>query len=388
MSEFQLELSETILYYEYLQGNQFNGLEYDDFIEEGFDLTHAVYHVFVDLVEDGFGCEVAFTPYHFVIVSEHFGYEEIFGLPIQISATTLEVIHEQTVRPVDIAYFGLEVLHGVDVFWEEVSSAWHGMSYSQGVPYYWFENIDYLGLDVGSVVVKVNFAQSLDRLNMRHDVQQFYNFNNIILDQFFGYDWIRLAWGVSGKDGFAFADAVAHGLGFSIYEYLFTKTTSEAQWQGDHLLSEKVFAYDTSKHARGYEDVIGEVLTIEAAMRVPYLEKIISQVRADDDLELTNTITSLILSEFLKSQAAITIGLRIVYGIQENLQFNDAVFMAMALDYLNTIEDGFGISVEAATNFITFATIQDAILNQDDSASKSIITDSIIDAMDYTGDVI
>lgn len=387
MAELQIEVSETVLFYEYCQGNLFNGLEYDETVEESLDLAHAVYHVWNDLLDDTIGFEVDFTPNHFLILGESLLFLEQFGLPIRVSSTNLSVIHEQRVRQVDIAYLGLEVIHGIDVFWEEVSSAWHGTSFTKGVPYYWLENGEWLNVDDYDIVVRVNFATALDRLNMRHDVQQFYNFNNIILDQFFGYDWIKWAWGVISDDGFLFADTAVHYLGFHIHEYLFAQTSSEAQWKGEHLLSENAFIYDASKQIQGYENVIGEVLNIEVALRIPYLEKIISNVKASEDLDLTNTITTLVLNEFLKAQAAITIGLKVVYGIQENLPLTDSIFMAMAQDYLNTIEDGFGISVESAVNFITFNAIQEAILNQDDSASKSIITDSLLEAMDYTGDI-
>ena len=388
MSDIEITISETCLFYDYDQGNTFNGLEYDDTIEDSFGLDHDVYHVFNDLLEDTFDLIEAFDPLHYVVVLDGFGYEEQFGLPIQVSATSLEVMHEQKVRPVDVAFFSLEVLHGVDIFWEEVSSNLHSTIYSQGVPYHFFENIDYLGFDPSAIVVKVNFAQSLDRLNMRHTVEQFYNFNNMIMDRFFIYDWPGLAWGKHIADGMNLADSAIRYLGFSLCDYLFPASTAEAKFIGDHTVAERAFVYDHAKQVKGYADTLADALDLSDLLQAPYFDRVLAGMGLADDLELTNTITTMVLAEVMKAKATVLIGLSIASGVKDTMGLADEFTLAaLTRDYVNTIEDGFGLSVEAAASFIVFRVIEDAIAGGDTTLKQLVIDTAIFDEAGFEGSV-
>ena len=387
MSSFDLTLGETFLFYEYVQGPAFNGLEYFNDVEETFDLAHSVSHVFNDLLADGFAVSSDFNPYHHLSVAEFLSFDSVFGLPVQVSATSLEVLHSQTVRDIDIAFFSLEVLHGVDIFWEEVSSGWHGTNYAQGVPYYWFTPSEWLNIDEEAIVVKVNFATSLDRLNMRHTVDQTYDFNNIIFDQFFIYGWPTLAWGALASDGFSLDEITMQYLGFYAHEYLAMGTETESQWHGDHLLSEKVFIYDWAKQIQGFSNTISDAIDIASALKVPYFDRLISGIDYSGDIELTNTVATLILAEVLKAQASIGIGLQVIYGIQDGMALTGGITSALAQDYISTIEDGFGISAETASQFVFFKVIQDAIAGTDSSLSKAFVDAIIEDSTGFEGSV-
>lgn len=388
MAELEIIVDEYCLFYGYVHGTLFNGLEYDELIEDAFDINHIVYHVWNDLLSEELSLTEAFTPYHYLVLKEFFNFEEQFGLPIQVSATSLEVMHEQKVRPVDIAFFSLEVLHGVDIFWEEVSSGLHSTEYTQGVPYHFFENIDYLGLDVGSTVVKVNFAQSLDRLNMRHTVEQFYNFNNIISEQFFIYDWPSIGWGKLVDDGIDMADSAVRYLGFVFCDYLFTVTASEAQFIGDHTLSDKVFIYDNAKQVKGFTDILEEVLGLSGLLRAPYFDRALAGLGITDDLDLTNTITTLVLAEVMKAKATVVIGFEIACGIKEAMSMADEFTLsALTRDYVSTIEDGFNLSVEAAASFIVFRIIEDALTGEDTALTQLMIDAAIEDETGFEGSV-
>lgn len=386
MSILDVDISETILFYEYCQGNSFNGLEYDDTIEDGFGLYHDVYHVWNDLLEDSMGLEAAFTPYHYMVIGERLSLGEEFGLPIRVSATNLAVIHEQRIRQVDIAFFGLEVLHGVDIFWEEVSSAWHATEYTQGVPYYWFDNIDYLGLDVNSTVVKVNFAQSLDRLNMRHNVDQTYDFNNIIQDRFFIYDWPNIGWGKTAKDSMLFADTAARAIGFSLYEYLFPQSVADSKFVGDHVIRDNAFIWDKSQQVKGYSDTLEVIFDLSDIMSAPYFGRLVSGLDICDDLELTNTITSLALAETIKAISTVAVCLNIAFGVNDVLTMLDEFTLsALVRDYVDTIEDGFNLSAETASNFIIFRVIEDALSGEDTALMKLFINETIDDESNFEG---
>lgn len=388
MSNLEVIVEEYCLFYEYVQGNTFNGLEYNDTIEDGFDLSHAVYHVWNDLLVEEVDFTEAFIPYHYQVIAEALGFEEQFGLPIQVSATSLEIMHEQKVRPIDIAFFSLEVLHGVDIFWEELSSGLHSTEYTQGVPYHFFKNIDYLSLDNPATVVKVNFAQSLDRFNMRHTVEQFYNFNNIVREQFFVYDWLTIGWGKLAEDCIKLADSMARYIGFSLCEYLFPTTSAEARFIGDHTLSERVFVYDQAKQVKGYSDTLEDAMDVSCLVQAPYFARLLAGIGLTDDLELTNTIATLVLTEVMQAKATVLIGLSIVFSIKDNMVMVDEFTLAaLTRDYVNTIEDGFGLSVEAAASFVVCQVIEDAIAGEDTALKQLLIDTALEDSAGFEGSV-
>ena len=235
--------------------------------------------------------------------------------------------------------------------------------------------------------MKVNFAQSLDRLNMMHSVLQTYDFNNIILESFFTYDWSKIAWGVATRDGFEFADITMHYIGLQVFDFLFTEDVSVGQWIGHHTLIDTAFVFDRAKQIQGYSDLLSEMVDLNEALKIPYFDKLISNLEPCDDIGLTNTITSLVLGEFLKAQASLSIGLKVLFGISENANISDGAISVLAQDYINTIEDGFGISVESAATFLSFRIIQDSILNDDITLSKAMFDMQLSDITDFLGGI-
>ena len=288
MADFDIHVDELCMLYEYQQGTLFNGLEYFDTVEEGLDISCPTYIVFVDELSETMGFSESYAPVHMLVVLEGLGLEEQFGFPSQVSATSLEVIHGQVVRPVDICYFGLEVLHGVDIFWEEVSSEIHSTSFAKGVPYHWLMLYEYFEVLDDGTIVKVTFSEVPDRINMRHTVTQLYNFNNFVNEQLFTYGWPGIAWGKAVDENLSSLDALSEIIGLSAIDYLWNQDKTDSKWIGEHLLKSGMFSWDKNDAARGYECNADDALAINDCIVSRFLELIMEAFATAGDISSTN----------------------------------------------------------------------------------------------------
>ena len=388
MADFDIQVDELCMLYEYQQGTLFNGLEYFDTVEESLGLSTPTYIVFVDELAETIGFSGSYAPVHMLVLLESLGLEEQFGFPSQVSATSLEVIHGQVVRPVDVCYFGLEVLHGIDIFWEEVSSGLHGTSDAKGVPYHWFTMYESFEVLDEDIVVKVTFSTVSDFFNMRHTVEQLYNFNNFIGEQLFIYGWPGLAWGKLIEDGCLLEDSLFKYLGFSLIEYLFGSTKADSGWIGSQVLDSKMFVYDTNKQIQGFTENMVEALALIGVSKVPWMEKLLGNLTVSDNIEQTRMSTTMILNETLQIEAIVTVVLRILAGINDKFVMNESSVLATVIqDYMETIQDGFAVSIETVFNFVLSQLMSDIITGTDSSLSTWYLDLVMTDSMNLTEEI-
>jgi len=368
MTVFNDQAEELLLFYEYVQGNPFNGSEYSDVIYEVVGFVVSSYVVYVDELFETLAIVPSFDSHHtpYCIIQEGFHAQEFYGFPAQVSQSVLDVVHSQKTPEIDICFFELEVLHGIDIFWEEISSGLHCVGYDQGVPYYWMNMYEYLGIGDPATIVKVNFANSLDRVNMRHTVEQLYNFNNCIQEQLFTYGWPSIAWGNLIEDGYVIDDSLARYLGFSVTDYLFTQTRAQSRWVGKHTLKSNIFVYDVDKQIQGFSEDMADAITISELIKAPFLEKLMTDLGVSGDIEKTTTITSLLLKENIRIKTTMALAMGMALGISDGIKLVESSVLATVLqDYLETIQDGFGIGVDSAMNFVMSQLITDSLVGTD-----------------------
>lgn len=388
MADFDIHVDELCMLYEYQQGTLFNGLEYFNTVEESLGLSTPTYIVFVDELAETIGFSESHDPVHMLVLLESLGLEEQFGFPSQVSATSLEVIHGQVVRPVDVCYFGLEVLHGIDIFWEEVSSGLHGTSDAKGVPYHWFtmyESFEALDEDT---IVKVTFSTVPDFFNMRHTVEQLYNFNNFLNEQMFTYDWPGLAWGKLIEDGCILGSALTRYLGFVANDCLFTQTQAQSMWNGKQVIDDRMFAYDTGKLVQGFSEAMGETVGITDLAKAPFIEKLMGVLGITGGIEKTNFKISLVLKEAVKIKTALTLALIMLPNVKDGFTVADNQVLAeLMVDYLETIKDGFGINIDSALNFVMSKLIEDTLTGNDSALIKWYLDILLAESIDFTEEI-
>jgi len=390
MTVFDIQAEELCLLYEYNQGNPFNGSEYVEILEDGISFVDSGYIVWVDMVSDGLDFSESFTPDHtpYCIIKDGFTFGELFGLPAQVSNSILNIIHTQTARPVDICFFELEVLHGIDIFWEEVSSGLHCVGYDQGVPYHWLTVFESWGFDTPATIVAVTFSESLDRLNMRHEVDQLYNFNNSVNEQLFTYGWPSIAWGKLIEDWYVLTDDLAPYLGFSITEHLFTDTMAGSQWIGNLPLNSTMFAYDVDQQIQGFSESMLETIDMEDLIQSPFIENLMASLGISGDIEKTNAIATLMLKENLRVSTTVALGMSMALGITDSIKVVEGSVLAMVVqDFVETLQDGFGVSVEAAMGFVMSKIIDDTLACNDSPLNNWYLNLLLAESLGTTEDI-
>jgi len=269
MSEIYLEAEDYLWFVESIQGNvNVAGLVFDDLIEETFDAGHDAYVAWTDLIDDTFGITEDFNPYHLPAINESLVFGEFFGSPLRVAQSILNVMTKAPMTPVKIAHVYVEILHGPDSFWEEVSSELQcHSSYANAVPYYW-EWI-YESLDIDMTEPQPNppiylrlYLSSNDLVNMRHDVVQEYLFNSMCFEELFIWDAVVWGWDKLLDESLVSTDAIQEIIGKVADDYLYLTDDQPLMLKVLHTLSDVFLAFDAVETEKYYLLVADEALVI------------------------------------------------------------------------------------------------------------------------------
>lgn len=260
MAEAYFEIEEYIWLDETIQGNvNVAGLVFDNLLEETIEFGREdVLTVYVEQIADGFAIAEAFTPYHQAFVNEALYIYEFFGTPLRVKQSVLNLIMTSPLPPVKIAHVHLDILHGIDVYWEEVSSELQCHSgYVNAVPYYWEWLYDSLAIDMTEPQPLPPITMTLklltnDLVNMRHAVEQEYLFNSKCLEVMFAWDRIVWGWGHRVTSPLNNADLIREIIGKLADDYIYFAGQPVPFVKVKHLLDERVFAFDSANVERFY----------------------------------------------------------------------------------------------------------------------------------------
>lgn len=260
MAEAYFVVEEYLWFDETIQGNvNVAGLVFDDLLEETLDLGREdVLTVFNEQLEDTLGITEAFTPYHQAFCGDTITIEEFFGTPLRVKQTVLNLIMTAPVAPVKISHVHMDVLHGIDIYWEEVSSELQCLStYANAVPYYW-EYI-YESLDIDMTEPQPNPPLYLvlkllenDLVNMRHTVEQEYLFNSKCFEELFVWPEMTWGWVKAIESSLEAADTVREIIGKVADDYLYLVDEQELRLKVKHLIDDRVFVFDAGTHEKYY----------------------------------------------------------------------------------------------------------------------------------------
>lgn len=268
-ADIYLEVEDYLWFDEYQQGNvNIAGLVFDDLIEETFDMGHEVYTVWTDQIEETIDLSEDFTPRHYATVNEIVSCSELFGTPTRVRQSVLNVIMTPPVIPINISHIHMDVLHGTDVYREEVSSELQiHSSYANAVPYWWEWIYESLDIDMTEpqpeppITVSLKLLTS-DLVNMRHDVVQEYLFNSKCFEEFFVWDAGVWGWGKLIDDSIAGADAIQEIIGKLADDYLLLGDTLIPQVAVLHRIDDYVFIFDEAEHGRYFLCQADETIAI------------------------------------------------------------------------------------------------------------------------------
>ena len=259
MSDIYLEVADYLWFNEYQQGNvNVAGLVFIDLIEESIDLDHDVYTLWVEQVEDAFGIAEDFKPYHLPFVSESLTFREWYGTPLRVKQTILNVLTTNPLVPAMIAHVHLDVLYGVDIYWEEVSSELQIQSpYVNAIPYFWDWIFEEFWIDMTEpqplppIIIALELLVN-DLLNMRHEVIQEYLFNSNCFEEFFVWEEIIWGWGESIDSSLVTTDDIQEIIGKLADDYLFLGNYPMQQVKIQPFIDDYFFTWDEGTHEKFY----------------------------------------------------------------------------------------------------------------------------------------
>jgi len=272
MADAYFEIEEYLWFDETIQGNvNVGGLVYDDLLEDFLGLgPEEVLTVYSDVIEEtlNFADDPRYVGgLHHAAVTDNIDLQVRFGVPLRVRQSVLNLIMTTPVTPTVIANVHLDVLHGVDVYWEEVSSELQcHSSYANAVPYYWewlYESLEINTTDpqpLPSLYV-VLMLLSTDIVNMRHDVIQEYYFNSKCFEEFFVWDEITWGWDKYIAESLVSTDTMQEIIGKVADEYLLMKDSPEPKILVLHTIDDRVFIFDAGTHEKYYLLTAADTLT-------------------------------------------------------------------------------------------------------------------------------
>lgn len=282
MSQAYLEIDEYLWFTEYQQGNiNVSGLIFDDTILEGFSIFHDAYTLWIEQVEDGFNLEEGdftihgsgnrfnTTGIHWPIAFEGINFAEAYGAPLRVRNTVLNLTMTTPVVPARIANIHLDVLcSGWDIYWEDIDEQFMCHStYANAVPYR-LENIfESIWMDMEEPqpmppITLSMFLDATDLVNMRHEVEQWYDFNSKCFEEFFVWDEYTWGWAHQVDDTTDFLEAIQEAIGKVANEYIYLGESSVIALKVKHAIDDRFFTYDTAEADRFYVVVAADTFSI------------------------------------------------------------------------------------------------------------------------------
>jgi hypothetical protein len=271
MATAYIEIEEYLWLDETIQGNvNVGGLVFDDLVEETLGLgPEEVLTVFSDVLEETLGLgEGDFTGTHLTEISDAISFTEQGGPPLRVRQSVLNLIMTTPVVPALIAHVHMDVLHGVDIYWEEVSSELQAhSSYVNAVPYWWewiYEDLNIAMTEPQpQPPITVTFRLvANDLANMRHEITQEYYFNSACLESFFIWDRYSWGWKHQVESSLIGAETVQEIIGKVADEYLLLEETPEPLIKVLHIVEDLLFAFDASVSEKFYLHLADETITI------------------------------------------------------------------------------------------------------------------------------
>lgn len=293
MSDAYFVVEEYLWFNEYQQGNvNVAGLVFDDLIEETLELGREdVLTVFSEQIADSFEFSESFAPLHLPVCSETFNIYEFFGTPLRVRQSVVNLIMEPPLVAAKIAAVHLDILHGIDIYWEEVSSeVMLRTTYANAVPYYWEYMYESFDIDMTEpqpeppIIIAVNLDVT-DLVNMRHEIVQEYFFNSKCFEELFIWTDQSWCWAHAILEELSSVDAVQEIIGKVAYDTICGSEEVTPKVNVKHWLYDIIFAFDRSVAERFYLILADDTFTMTDGI----IEMCGAPTRVEETLEFVDT---------------------------------------------------------------------------------------------------
>ena len=362
MSVFNDVLDDYLWFETYMQGNvNVPGLVYDDLFQEYLDVLDEGYTVNVDLVESGIDFSEAFAPEHLVLLSEQFNLSELFGFPTRAKQVAINVMHQPVVSPVELCFMQVDIIHGIDMYWEEVADNMHFPTENDDITRvaflhlcWCYEEWDFsFDMAPGTPGVwKSVSSTASDLVNMQHDVSPEYYFNNLSEERFFIYDLPIIAWPHFVGDGYVITDNIRTYLGIAVADYLFTQSDSETHWIGKQTVKSSVFIWDKDNIVNLFPETAFDVIDLANDFYTASIESLVESIDIADDLSNVAGISTVTVTETmtLKVIASVVMNARLL--VQNTVCWTDEdTTESVARNYNEIVDDGFDAEDDIKANY-------------------------------------
>jgi hypothetical protein len=276
MSLFQVVVEEYLFPIDALQGNvNVAGLVFDETLESRLEAADIIYQMWIEQIEESLGVVAEYKPYHHCVCEDTFNFEEIkYGIPTRVRSFHVDVVHTPPVNHIDCCYMQVDILHGVDTFYEECADGLYFLAdghFSEVYTPYCYESFD-IAMEVPTgflyAIWLVSFKVATAHINLRHTVVQEYYFNSKAYDYFFAYDKYAWGWDKYLAEDFDITLWLRGAYGRSINEVFTPHLALISSWTGNQDVLEQIMAYDQAIFEKFYTKAVEESLGLAVSMDV------------------------------------------------------------------------------------------------------------------------
>jgi len=374
MSVFEYTVDDSLFLYELeVQGNTGDYLEYYCEVIEGLFFDDLLWLTDISLIEEVIDFSEDFTPSHepYCVLFESVNFSEDFVTPSRVYGSFVSVISKPEVTPVEIYWFGVDVVHGPDIFYQECIESLNIDSDSVVANMYvdtiyesfWIDLETPAGVDIPFWVVSRFVAT--DIINFRHDVSQEYYFNNVLDERLYPFDDISRCFGQSLSDSLRLVSAASLAHGRVIDEHVTIAGECGSAWYGALDANDRFTAFDFVLDEKYYDHILEEVISVIDDFSItPTFSMTASSVfQVYDDIVGSTAYSRMVVDSLVLSSAA-SYGYFVLHNIDDEISIVDSV--ALKFTSLAIISDAISILGETTSSASILSLALDSLVVYDD----------------------
>lgn len=296
MSSFDFTVDDSLQLYELeVQCNTGDHLEYENTIIEGLFFDELLWLTDISLIEETLDFSEDFTASHepYCILGDALSFSEDFVTPTRVYGSFMSVVTKKEVTPVEIYWFGIDIVHGPDVFYQECIESLYFAS-NPTLANLFFDTIYesfWIDLEVPAGIATpywlVSALSTTDLVNFRHEIFQEYYFNNVIEEALYPFDDLFYGYGRSVVEFIGVRDLSIYAHGRTVEESLLLEEACGSYWSGSMYAIDSISSIDDVIDERYYEYILEELVDVsdDFSINPSFSETIKSVLDISDDVD-------------------------------------------------------------------------------------------------------
>lgn len=259
-----------------VQGNvNAPGLQFEEELSSSLFALDQIYNTSIEVLESTINFIESFSPSHegFCDLSDSVNLVDIHGSPVRVNRARMLVAHKPRVSPVDLALFYVDLVHGVDVYYQDVVEVLLVNSspvVSERHEVWVDEPLNIFFVPVpgkADVYVRLS-ASTFSTLSAFDLATREYILSNSIVEYLGPYDSVSFGRQLYAHSSISLLGVVLDALGYSFNE--FVDISSSSRLSGDHVLcaDSELTLHSTLFFQRIYEAAVDENIQIDVGPEV------------------------------------------------------------------------------------------------------------------------